>query len=78
MAPVPPRALDHVLMSDEELTIDEQSEGGGEGSGGEAGEEGEEGEEGAETEEDPSQREVKWGLPDGLMVAKSRQGLTTS
>ena len=60
MAPVPPRALDHVLMSDEELTIDEQSEGGGEGSGGEAGEEG------AETKEDPSQREVKWGLPDGL------------
>ena len=57
-------------MSDEELTIDEQSEGGGEGSGGEAGEEGEEGEEGAETEEDPSQREVKWGLPEGLKVAK--------
>jgi len=34
----------------------------------EEGEEGEEDEEGAE--EDPSQREVKWGLPEGLKVAK--------
>ena len=52
-------------MSDEELAID-GCEGGGEDD--EEDEDG--GEADREAQEDPSAREVKWGLPEGLTVAE--------